>query len=171
MDNKKIAKKLNKIAKELLSVEFPNQKAMNDYLKQHPLAERRNHKVVEFKPEKKQEEIQTEKQNFISELKNNNKSFIDYGDLLSMKFHIDEYYDGATIEDDAYTWVDQYGDYICDVCGDRAGNYNFITSKILIDEDDGELLQASYSFECGSGSGSDEKQDDLESVKDLWLNN
>ena len=45
MDNKKIAKKLNKIAKELLSVEFPNQKAMNDYLKQHPLAQRKNHSV------------------------------------------------------------------------------------------------------------------------------
>ena len=51
MKNKKIAKKLNKIAKELLSVDFPNQKAMNDYLKQHPLADRKNHKVVEFKPE------------------------------------------------------------------------------------------------------------------------
>ena len=50
MNNKKIAKKLNKIAKELLSVDFPNQKAMNDYLKQHPLADRKNHKVIEFKP-------------------------------------------------------------------------------------------------------------------------
>jgi len=61
MNNKKIAKELNKIAKELLSVDFPNQKAMSDYLKQHPLAERRNHKVVEFKPEKKQEEQIQEK--------------------------------------------------------------------------------------------------------------
>ena len=41
--------KLTKIAKELMAVDFPNQKAMNDYLKVHPLAERRNHKVVETK--------------------------------------------------------------------------------------------------------------------------
>ena len=68
MDNKIIAKRLNKIAKQLLSIDFPNQKAMNDYLKQHPLAERRNHKVVEFKP-KKQEEIQTEKYKDSDELK------------------------------------------------------------------------------------------------------
>ena len=61
MNNKKIAKRLNKIAKELLAIEFPNQKAMNDYLKAHPLAERKNHKVVEFKPKQKQEEIQSEK--------------------------------------------------------------------------------------------------------------
>ena len=53
MNNKKISKKLNKIAKQLLSVDFPNQKAMNDYLKQHPKADRKNHKVVEFKPETK----------------------------------------------------------------------------------------------------------------------
>jgi len=43
MNNKIIAKRLNKIAKELLSVDFPNQKAMNDYLKQHPKADRKNH--------------------------------------------------------------------------------------------------------------------------------
>ena len=49
MNNMKIAKELTKLAKELMAVDFPNQKAMNDYLKVHPLAERRNHKVVENK--------------------------------------------------------------------------------------------------------------------------
>ena len=57
MNNKIIAQKLNKIAKQLLSVDFPNQKAMNDYLKQHPKADRKNHKVVEFKPKKQLDEI------------------------------------------------------------------------------------------------------------------
>ena len=50
MNNKIIAKRLNKIAKELLSYQFPNQKALNKYLKQHPNAVRKNHIVVKNYP-------------------------------------------------------------------------------------------------------------------------
>ena len=56
MDRKVVANKLLKIAKSLLSMEFPTQDALDKYLKDHPDADRSNHRVVETKktPEKKE---------------------------------------------------------------------------------------------------------------------
>ncbi len=48
----KVAKELIKIAKLLVSFDFPTQDALDKYLKEHPDADKRLHKVVESKPEK-----------------------------------------------------------------------------------------------------------------------
>lgn len=50
-----VAKELLKMAKELVSMDFPTQDAMDTYLKEHPDADRSNHKVVTTKPEEKKE--------------------------------------------------------------------------------------------------------------------
>ena len=53
----KVAEELLAMARELLAMEFPTQDAMDKYLKEHPDADRSNHKVVETKkPEKKKTE-------------------------------------------------------------------------------------------------------------------
>lgn len=49
--NKNIASRLLFLAKEVLGMEFPTQDALDKYLKDHPDADRSNHKVV--KTEKK----------------------------------------------------------------------------------------------------------------------
>jgi hypothetical protein len=49
MDNKKIARRLLFMAKEVLGMDFPTQDALDKYLKDHPDADRSNHKVVETK--------------------------------------------------------------------------------------------------------------------------
>lgn len=46
MNKRLVAKELLKLAKELLSMDFPNQEALDKYLKDHPDADRSNHKVV-----------------------------------------------------------------------------------------------------------------------------
>jgi hypothetical protein len=58
MDNRKIASQLLVMAKEVLGMDFPTQDAMDKYMKDHPDADRSNHKVVETKkdePAKKDE--------------------------------------------------------------------------------------------------------------------
>jgi hypothetical protein len=49
MDRRMIAKELLVLARELLSVDFPTQDAMDKYLKDHPDADKSNHRVVETK--------------------------------------------------------------------------------------------------------------------------
>ena len=46
MDRVKIASELVKIAKELMAIDFHTQEAMDKYLKEHPEADKVNHKVV-----------------------------------------------------------------------------------------------------------------------------
>jgi hypothetical protein len=41
-----VAKELVKLAKDLLAIDFPSQDALDKYLKEHPDADRSNHKVV-----------------------------------------------------------------------------------------------------------------------------
>lgn len=58
MDNTSIVRELLRMAKELVAIEFPTQDAMDKYLKEHPDADKSNHRVVETKKEpiqKKQE--------------------------------------------------------------------------------------------------------------------
>jgi hypothetical protein len=58
MDNRKIASRLLFLAKEVLGMDFPTQDALDKYLKDHPDADRSNHKVVKTKkdtPAKKQD--------------------------------------------------------------------------------------------------------------------
>ena len=45
----RIATELLMIAREVLSIDFPTQDAYNKYLKEHPAADRSNHRVVEMK--------------------------------------------------------------------------------------------------------------------------
>jgi hypothetical protein len=49
MDRVMLAAEILKIAKSLVSIEFPTQDALDKYLKDHPDADRSNHKVVETK--------------------------------------------------------------------------------------------------------------------------
>jgi hypothetical protein len=49
MDRKMIASELLAVAKELMATDFPTQDAMDKYLKDHPDADRSNHRVVEDK--------------------------------------------------------------------------------------------------------------------------
>jgi hypothetical protein len=46
MDNSKLAKELLFLAKEVLGMDFPTQDAFDKYMKEHPDANRSNHKVV-----------------------------------------------------------------------------------------------------------------------------
>jgi hypothetical protein len=46
MNEKIVARELLRMAKELIAIEFPTQEAMDKYLKEHPGADRSNHKVV-----------------------------------------------------------------------------------------------------------------------------
>jgi hypothetical protein len=47
--NSKISFEILKIAKRLVAIDFPNQQAMDKYLKEHPKANKSNHKVVQNK--------------------------------------------------------------------------------------------------------------------------
>jgi hypothetical protein len=44
-----LAKELLVLAKELLATDFPSKEALDEYLREHPDADRSNHKVVETK--------------------------------------------------------------------------------------------------------------------------
>ena len=57
MDRKMRAKELLGMAKELLAIEFPTQDALDKYLKDHPDANRSNHKVKETKKEGPKKEL------------------------------------------------------------------------------------------------------------------
>jgi hypothetical protein len=46
----RMSRELLKVAKDLLAMEFPTQDAMDKYLKEHPAADRSNHRVVKTKP-------------------------------------------------------------------------------------------------------------------------
>ena len=52
MDNKKIASQLLFMAREVLGMDFPTQDAFDKYMKDHPDANRSNHKVVKNDPSK-----------------------------------------------------------------------------------------------------------------------
>jgi hypothetical protein len=56
MTKRLVAKELLKMAKELLAIDFPNKDALDKYLKDHPDADRSNHKVVETKKEESKKE-------------------------------------------------------------------------------------------------------------------
>lgn len=45
-----VAKELLKIARNLIAMEFPSREALQKYLKDHPNAEKSNHKVVNYHP-------------------------------------------------------------------------------------------------------------------------
>ena len=49
MNRKAVAKELLVLAKELVGIDFPTQDAYDKYMKEHPDADRSNHKVVETK--------------------------------------------------------------------------------------------------------------------------
>ena len=51
MNRKLVASELIKVAQSLLAIDFPTDKAMKQYLKEHPDADKSNHRVV--KTEKK----------------------------------------------------------------------------------------------------------------------
>jgi hypothetical protein len=53
-----VAQKLVKLARELVSVEFPTQDAMDKYLKKHPGADRRLHRVVKDPVDETPEEVE-----------------------------------------------------------------------------------------------------------------
>lgn len=46
-----VARELLRVAKSLMAMDFPTQDAMDKYLKEHPDADKSNHKVVETKKE------------------------------------------------------------------------------------------------------------------------
>ena len=80
MDNRKIASRLLFMAKEVLGMDFPTQDAMDKYMKDHPDANRSNHKVVKT-PEKK-EPAKKDKPS-----KESGKTLKDFGDN-SDKYHV-----------------------------------------------------------------------------------
>ena len=49
MNRTLVAKELLAIARELVAIDFPTQDAMDKYLKEHPDADKSNHKVVKTK--------------------------------------------------------------------------------------------------------------------------
>ena len=51
MNRKAVARELLAMARELVGMEFPTQDAMDKYLKEHPDADKSNHRVVETKKE------------------------------------------------------------------------------------------------------------------------
>lgn len=53
MDREMVAKELSIIAKELLAIDFPSKEAMDSYFKEHPNADRSNHRVVSGPGKKK----------------------------------------------------------------------------------------------------------------------
>ena len=52
MDNIKAAKELLRMARELTAYAFPTQNALEKYLKEHPGANRNDHRVEQFVGEK-----------------------------------------------------------------------------------------------------------------------
>jgi len=51
MDKRLVASELIKVAQSLLAIDFPTDRQMQVYLKEHPGADKRNHRVVKTKPE------------------------------------------------------------------------------------------------------------------------
>jgi hypothetical protein len=81
--NKFIASELLKVAQSLLAIEFPTDEAMKKYLREHPDADKRNHRVVKTKPQQthKQESTKTS----IKPAKQWDKFLSDrYGDYLEI---------------------------------------------------------------------------------------
>lgn len=58
MDNRKIASRLLFMAKEVLGMDFPTQDAMDKYMKDHPDADRSNHKVVKDPKDETSDEVE-----------------------------------------------------------------------------------------------------------------
>ena len=69
MDNKKIASQLLFMAREVLGMDFPTQDAFDKYMKDHPDANRSNHKVVKHDPSKPE----TPPMNLMQQRKNEEK--------------------------------------------------------------------------------------------------
>jgi len=61
MDKIIAAKVLIKLAKEIMAMEFPTQEALNEYLKEHPEADKSHHSVKKTKVEQKPKETKKEK--------------------------------------------------------------------------------------------------------------
>lgn len=55
MNKALVAKELLAIARDLIAIDFPTQDAYDKYMKEHPDADKSNHKVVKEKEEQKQE--------------------------------------------------------------------------------------------------------------------
>ena len=106
MDNKKIASQLLFMAREVLGMDFPTQDAFDKYMKDHPDANRSNHKVVKTKrspakksPDKSREKLEREIGDDISthlrdSLLNTKKvvteddMFMDYNKTLTSRGHM-----------------------------------------------------------------------------------
>jgi hypothetical protein len=58
MDNRKLSKELLFVAKSLLGTDFPSQEALDKYLKDHPKANRSNHKVVKDPKDETPDEVE-----------------------------------------------------------------------------------------------------------------
>jgi len=56
-----VAREILAVAKELMAIEFPTQDAFDKYMKEHPDANKSNHKVVEKKEENKSPKKTTKK--------------------------------------------------------------------------------------------------------------
>ena len=79
MNRMVVASELVRIAKDLLAMEFPTQDAMDKYLKEHPDADRSNHKVV---PTKKDAPAPEHKD---MPLKKHNKAKVNSGSLVKVQ--------------------------------------------------------------------------------------
>jgi hypothetical protein len=84
MDNVRIARRLLFMAKELIGIDFPTQDAYDKYMKEHPDADKTNHRVVETKKDAPKQEEPAKK----DESKAEPKSLKDFGDD-SDKYHVD----------------------------------------------------------------------------------
>jgi hypothetical protein len=62
MNEMAVARELLRVAKELMSMDFPTQDAMDKYMKEHPDADKSNHKVVETKKEEPAKKEETKKE-------------------------------------------------------------------------------------------------------------
>jgi len=58
MDNRKLSKELLFVAKSLLGTDFPSQEAFDKYMKDHPKANRSNHKVVKDPKDETPDEVE-----------------------------------------------------------------------------------------------------------------
>ena len=58
MDNRKLSKELLFVAKSLLGTDFPSQEAFDKYVKDHPKANRSNHKVVKDPKDETPDEVE-----------------------------------------------------------------------------------------------------------------
>lgn len=71
MDKRIIAKELVKIAKDIQAMNFPTQEALNQYLRQHPNADRSQHKVAPPTPKKRKYDLPDYKKNYEPPWKHN----------------------------------------------------------------------------------------------------